>query len=168
MSDDLIRRFQHGPPVHRPKSLEENLRDDDIEWEERKRRDPGIVARAYDDIVDAMTEQHQAATTDIPDAHAREREEREERARLEAFSRGLRDVLPGIGMSLVRCTLDGHGNGWRAAVKDREGRPFAVSITYDAMIAAGQKHGREMGVHLLAETIGELKAMRERYFARMQ
>lgn len=168
MSDDFVRQFPPGVvPMHRPKSLEENLRDEAVEWEARKRADPKLVSAAYDDINDAMTVQHQAAPTDTPDAAERERIVREERAFLEAFRRGLSDKLRQVDMRVTNVAVDGNGTGWRVAVKDRENRPFDVTITYEDAVLAGQRHGRDMGEHLMKLVMQRLIDARRLYFARM-
>lgn len=168
MADDFVRQFQHGLPVHTPKSLEENLREEAIEWEERKRREPGLVAAAYDDIQDAMTVQHQAAPTHEPTAAEREQTERDERQFLEAFHRGLSDRLVRYQMAVTRCAKDGEGQGWRVLVRDSAGRPFDVRISYDEAIGAGQKYGAAMGQELMSIVTRRLLGAREAYFRRMQ
>jgi hypothetical protein len=169
VSDDFVRQFPAGVvPVHTPRSLDEELKSEALEWEARKRADPKLVSAAYDDINDAMTVQHQAAPTDAPDAAERERIVREERQFLEAFSRGLDDVLPSIGMRVVKTIADGHGTGWRVQVKDSAGRPFSVLVSYEEAIAAGSQHGANMGEHLMAMVVAKLTEARDRYFARMQ
>lgn len=168
MSDDFVRQFPAGVvPVHRPKSLEENLRQDDLEFEARKRADPKLVPALYDDINDAMTEQHQAAPTDIPDAHERERIVREEREFLAAFERGLAERLVQVQMAVTRCVQDGTGEGWRIHVRDSAGRPFDVALSYDEAIKQGQKRGRKMGDALMTIVVTKLLAARRRYFERM-
>jgi hypothetical protein len=169
MADDFVRQYPAGVvPMHRPKSLEENLRDEAIEWEARKRADPKLVSAAYDDINDAMSVQHQAAPTDTPDASERERIVREERQFLAAFERGLNDHLRQIQMRVTRCIADGEGTGWTVHVKDSENRPFTVRISYDDAIRAGEKHGPMMGVKLMGIVMRRLMGARDHYFARMQ
>lgn len=168
MADDFVRQYPAGVvPIHRPKSLEENLRDDAVEWEARKRADPKLVSAAYDDINDAMTEQHQAAPTDIPDAAERERIVREEREFLEAFRRGLCDRLVQVQMTCTRCVPDGAGEGWRIHVRDSAGRPFDVLVSYEEAIRQGQKRGRKMGDALMTIVVTKVLAARRRYFERM-
>jgi hypothetical protein len=168
VSDDFVRQFPPGVvPIHQPKSLEENLRDEAVEWEARKRADPKLVPAAYDDINDAMTVQHQAAPTDTPDAAERERVVREERAFLVAFERGLNDKLRQIDMRVTRCDVDGEGKGWRVAVKDRENRPFSVTITYEDAVIAGQRYGANMGERLMSQVMTRIIDARRLYFARM-
>lgn len=173
MADDFVRQFQNGPPLERPMTEAEEMRADDIEWEARKRLDPKLVSTTYDAIMDAMTVQHQAAELHGPDAARRDDEEREERQFLKAFELGLNDSLRQIGMRVMRLVRDDRGTdaeqwGWRVQVRDSEGRPFAVTLTYDDAAIAGSRYGRNMGQHLVAQVMAKLIGARQKYFARMQ
>lgn len=168
MADDFVKQFQSGPPVHTPKSLEENLREEAIEWEARKRADPKLVDAAWTDINDAMTVQHQAAPTHEPTAAERDQQEKDERQFLEAFERGLSERLVSYQMAVKRCSKDGEGQGWRIFVRDSAGRPFDVRISYDEAIRAGQRYGDRMGQELMSIVTRRLLGAREAYFRRMQ
>lgn len=167
MADDFVKQFQSGPPVHAPKSLEENLREEAIEWEAQKRADPTLVDKAWTDINDAMTVQHQAEPTHELSRTERDELEKDERQFLEAFQRGLAANLVSIGMRVVAVRKDGQGTGWRVMTKDSDNRPFAITITYDDAIDAGKAHGENMGRSLVALVISKLQAAREAYFRRM-
>lgn len=132
--------------------------------------DPAALAEADDirDIVNAELHGRMRA-----DYQAVSDKEAERRAEAYFFEVVARTIDARLTWAAGKCKLieTGERDGYFITLRDREGRPYQVSVLYDelAEVAIVQRaHDTERGPELMAELICDrLEAARRHYFMRM-
>jgi hypothetical protein len=139
----------------------------DPEWQARKASDPKLVDRIYAEFMGLVEEcdAMYAAPTHALDAAERERIEREMQQFQLAFCRGLEDQLRTHGIRVMR--MSWRQDLWRIRLRDRDNRPYEVSVSIDEATELMDLHGSSGGQKLLDLTIRRVFDAREKYIARM-
>lgn len=136
--------------------------DPEYDW---KKHDPGLADDLAEEIFDT---EKQAQPTNAPDAAERDKLAHQEAVFLMGLPEAVTDQLKGQGIRATGADKNGLGTGYVVHCKDQQGRPFDASITFDEMIAFGQRFGASMGQQIIQKLCREIMAERARYFARMQ
>jgi len=149
-------------PALSPFSSEE---EDAIAAEVQEDIDAGVGDKHFQEIFDSINSTQ-------GDAHVEESPEVRDRLTrfMLQFQVGLTEQLRGNehGFVCLGVSPDGHGTGFICSFRDKAGRPFNVSISYDDGFAEAAKRGKsEMGRGMLDVVLARLIAAREKWFARM-
>ncbi len=123
-----------------------------------------------DDVVDLVREIQRGAETDYQSKADAETEKRAEQEFFLALARKIDERLTWAS-GKARVTELGTRDGWHISLKDREGRPYEIEITYDALaeVALLQRCAdEERGIEVMVNSIvDKLLKARQRYFERM-
>lgn len=128
----------------------------------------GQGMKHFADVWDTMlSENHQHQNTDAPDAHECDRIKRQEIELCRDLKLAATYMLVPQGMRVESVGPNGHGTGYRAQIKDGEGRRYDAEIHFDEAARLDLSIDPRRVFEAMAGTLVEraLEA-RKRYFAR--
>lgn len=135
------------------------------------RTSPAAEHAVADDVTDLLDELRRGASPDYVSAADVEDERRASESFFTALARAIDSRLPWAAGRAVVAELASR-DGWSVALRDRDGRPYDVTVTYSALadVALLQRaHDTERGPSVMAGLIVErLEAARRRWFERMR
>lgn len=131
--------------------------------------DDPVEDKLADDVMDMVLESVQGRGSAVcRPAEEREQEKRDEIQFLAALAGELNERLSGQGIRVLQAGDDGTGEGYRIKARDRAGRPYDITVTFDEFHdkMRGLKGGQ---VRACIDHVAErILAARATYFARMQ
>jgi len=138
--------------------------EDAIAKEVQQDLDAGQGEKHFQDLFDSLAGSPSSPAQMDPDVR-----DRLKRFAFE-FQVGLNDRLRGNehGFVCLAVNDDGHGDGFVAKFRDKDGRPFTAECTFEDGFDGAAKFGKgEMGRFMMMKVIERLIAARKRYFERM-